>query len=67
MSDICRSSWGVILATTGGHAIAWAVLIALLLTAIVGVVLYLLPTTRVYSGPLAALTFVVSLLLILLV
>jgi hypothetical protein len=51
----------------GGHAIVWAVLIALLLAAIVGVVLYLLRPTRAYAGACAAFTFVVALLLILLV
>jgi hypothetical protein len=64
---LSRSSWGVILASGSlGYGAVVAVLVALLVAAIVGVVLHLLDPTRPYAGPAAILTFLVLLLLLLL-
>jgi hypothetical protein len=54
---------GVLLAALGAHALIVGVIIALLVAAIVGVVLYVLPPTRPYAGVVAVLVFIVLLLL----
>lgn len=66
-----RSSWGAMLlvqlfaSQTVGHDTIVGVLIALLVAAIVGVVLWLVVPTRPWAGPVAILVFIVLLLLML--
>jgi hypothetical protein len=63
-----RSSWGATLlaATEIAEGTIVGVLVALIVAAIVGLVLWVLEPTRPFAGPVAILTFLVLLLLLLL-
>jgi hypothetical protein len=55
---------GAILAgALGANALVTAVLIALIVAAVVGLILYVLPPTRPYAGAAAVVVFLVLLLL----